>query len=167
MADINPTPKHDLKTTVKIPSLKGIIHGVNNPPVKVVAAETAPDSRVQSAFSAEQLNLLWRNYLLQFKDKGLLNECLILDREISLNDFTIGIRLDNVIQEDHLNSFKMDLLEYLRRNLNNNLVTINIEIKQEDEIKKLYTSKEKYLHLADKYPLLDELRLRLGLELHE
>lgn len=97
----------------------------------------------------------------------MVNECLILDRPIQLIDYSIVLRLDNVIQEDHLNTFKAELLEFLRRNLKNNLINIRIEIKEENEIKKLYTSKEKYLFLAEKHPVLDELRLRLGLDLNE
>lgn len=133
----------------------------------IAVADVPIATITQHQFTKDALQALWIMYLQTYKDKGLVNECLILDRPIQLLDYTIVLRLDNVIQEDHLNSFKAELLEYLRRNLKNNLINIQIEIKEDNEIKKLYTSKEKYLFLAEKHPVIDELRLRLGLDLNE
>ena len=88
-----------------------------------------------------------------------------MDRPIQLSGFNIVIRLDNVIQIDQLGEFKMELLEYLRKNLSNNLVNIVTEIKEDSEIKKIYTGKEKYLFLAKQNPAIEELRIKLGLDL--
>lgn len=59
----------------------------------------------------------------------------------------------------------MDLLEYLRKTLKNGNITIITHIKEDSEIKKMYTGKEKYLFLAAQNPAIDELRLKLGLDL--
>ncbi|TAH26140.1 MAG: hypothetical protein EAZ07_05480 [Cytophagales bacterium] len=119
------------------------------------------------SFTLENLEKLWQNHLKQCKEKGLLNHCLILDRPITLENEIIHLKLDNVIQEDQLNEFKLELLEYLRTNLKNNMVNIKVSIKKEEEIKKIYTSREKYIYLNEKFPQLDQLRTRLGLDLYD
>ena len=125
-----------LKNTVKIPSLKNIALEINKPIVNKEDAHNTPLEILQNEFSFETLEILWKNFLKTFKDKGKSSECLILDRPIQLSGFNIVIRLDNVIQIDQLGEFRVELLEYLRKNLKNNLINIQMDIKEESEIKK-------------------------------
>ena len=145
--------------------MKNLEREINKPITKSEGEIILPDLTETNEFSFQQLEVLWKNYLQRYKEKGLASECLILDRQIQLDGENIVIRLDNVIQIDQLNNFKMDLLEYLRKTLKNGNINIVSHIKEESEIKKIYTGKEKYLFLAAQNPAIDELRLKLGLDL--
>ena len=78
-------PKHELKNTVKIPSLKNIALEISKPTVKedTILENVAVE---QNEFTFDALNTLWATYLKTFKEKGKSSECLILDRPIQLSD---------------------------------------------------------------------------------
>ena len=57
------------------------------------------------------------------------------------------------------------MLEFLRRKLSNNTLYLNPVIVQQEATAKPYTSKEKYNRLAEKYPVIEDLRKTLGLDL--
>lgn len=79
-------------------------------------------------------------------------------------NFVIRIQLDNNIQLDQLNSFKGDFLVYLRKNLNNNLIMLETSIAPTENKKVIYTSDDKLKYLTEKYPIVEDLRKRLGLD---
>lgn len=107
----------------------------------------------------------WVEYTNKFKEEGRKSESIILDREVHfLNDTTIKIVLDNFVQMDQLNAFKPDLLEYLRTKIDNSGLNLEAEISQEQEVKMIYTSNDKFKYLSEKYPLLEEMKKRFGLD---
>jgi DNA polymerase-3 subunit gamma/tau len=118
----------------------------------------------QATFNIPDLLGFWKKYLEHVKQNKPLSDSLILDREIKVEGTTIILPLDNVIQEDQLNVFKSDLLDFLRKNLNNSNISIQTELKNIDSETMIYTSKEKYQHLSLIYPMLDEIRIKLGLD---
>jgi hypothetical protein len=63
-----------------------------------------------------------------------------------------------------LNNIKSDLSAYLRERLRNNTIQIMGELQSSDEKKVIYTNREKFDYLAEKNPLLKELKDRLGLD---
>jgi DNA polymerase-3 subunit gamma/tau len=64
-----------------------------------------------------------------------------------------------------LNEFKPLLLEYLRKNLNNFSIELQAEIAPQEAKKMIYTSQEKFRYLAEKHPVLQDLKTKLGLDL--
>ena len=82
-----------------------------------------------------------------------------------LQDNLITILLSNPIEEPLLQSIRVQLTTYLRDKLSNSAISV-IGVMQEIASKKvMYTNKEKFDHLADKNPMLRELKERLGLDL--
>jgi DNA polymerase-3 subunit gamma/tau len=100
------------------------------------------------------------------KKEGKKSEYVILDREISMMDdgCTLKIQLDNIVQQDQLNTFKTSLLDFLRKKLQNNQLMLEVVIVEQEGKRRMYTSDEKYKYLAEKYPLVEELKKRFGLE---
>jgi DNA polymerase-3 subunit gamma/tau len=92
---------------------------------------------------------------------------VILNKPIDLTDngTTILLKLDSQTQMSQLNDFKPVLLEYLRRNLKNYSIELQAEIAPQDGKKMIYTSQEKFKYLAEKHPVLQDLKARLGLDL--
>lgn len=81
-----------------------------------------------------------------------------------MEDYTIEIKLSNPLQEETLNAIKTEALVFLRDKLNNDAITINSVLNTEERKRRLYTTREKFDHLAEKHPLLLELKERLGLD---
>ena len=87
----------------------------------------------------------------------------LLQRDFELIGNTIQLQLTNPVEEPLLAGIKTDLLMFMKQNLN---ASINIEgviIKSETK-KMIYTNEDKFDHLAEKNPILHELKERLGLD---
>ncbi|MFN6946540.1 MAG: DNA polymerase III subunit gamma/tau [Cytophagaceae bacterium] len=156
------------KSTMKIPSLHDLKTNISKP--KATNTKEIPENtglaKANEKFTLDDLKSLWNTFGKTFKDKGLKNEYIVMDREIGLDEnYNIIVRLDNILQLDILNSFKTDLLDFLRKNLCNGSIMIESHIAPNEEKKMIYTDKDKYRHLVEKYPILDEMRRRLGLEI--
>lgn len=90
---------------------------------------------------------------------------MVLQQEISLkDDSTILLKLNNAVNIDILDRFRSDLISYLKRQLNNGKITLETEVLKEDTKRMIYTNKDKFDYLAEKNPILNQLRERLGLD---
>jgi hypothetical protein len=99
------------------------------------------------------------------KMEGKAREYILLNEDVELLEGnTIEIKLSNPVQEDTLDTIKTELLTFLRSKLNNESITIASKVQAGDAKKRLYTTREKFDHLAQKHPLLKELKERLGLD---
>jgi DNA polymerase-3 subunit gamma/tau len=82
-----------------------------------------------------------------------------------LDNYIIEFYIENKIQEDLLVSEKVDLLNYLRVQLKNFSKDIQTKKVEKTQKKRLYTSSEKYEHMLQKNPNLEEFKRRLNLDL--
>lgn len=90
---------------------------------------------------------------------------MVLQQEIYMKDATtIVIQLTNPVKIDILDRFRSDLITYLKNKLNNGKIVLEIEMLKEKTKRMIYTNKEKFDYLAEKKPLLNQLRDRLGLD---
>ena len=81
-----------------------------------------------------------------------------------MEDFVVEILINNKVEEDILNRFKVDLIGFLRDRLNNNQIKIITKFIKKSNKKKLYTNTDKFEYLAKKNPSLNDLKTRLGLD---
>jgi len=88
----------------------------------------------------------------------------LLKREFHYHHPTITITLTNPVEESLLDNFRNDLVQFLREKLKNNEITVVTRMEENGNKKMIYTSKEKFEHLAEKNPYLNELKDRLGLD---
>jgi DNA polymerase-3 subunit gamma/tau len=124
--------------------------------------------RENKPFSKEELENNWKSFALSRVTDGSYNsEQVILNKPIELtgNGTTILLKLDSQTQMSQLNEFKPLLLEYLRKNLNNFSIELQAEIAPQEAKKMIYTSQEKFRYLAEKHPVLQDLKTKLGLDL--
>lgn len=87
------------------------------------------------------------------------------NRELTMENNTIILPLNNTLLIAQLNDYKEDLMQYIRAKLNNFSITLETKIVKEEETQMLYTSQQKFDHLIKEHPMLEELKKRLGLEL--
>ena len=89
-----------------------------------------------------------------------------MNQEIHLHEdgISIPLTLTNPLQEDLLNGFRHELLQFLRSELKNTQLRLEVQVVKDAPQKKLYTPHEKFNYLLEKYPGLQELKDRLGLD---
>jgi DNA polymerase III subunit gamma/tau len=154
------------KTTTKIPKLSDLKTEVKTVTVKEENVSEPVQAYSNRNFSFDEVKEHWHTFSSNMKKEGKKSEYVILDREINLMEdgLTIKIQLDNLVQQDQLTSFKTDLLDFLRKKIQNNQIMLEVVILEQEGKRKMYTSDEKYKYLAGKYPILEDMKKRFGLE---
>lgn len=133
------------------------------------AKEIAPESLPQieepvdvKPLTDEQLREAWADFAMQRKNQ--VAEFHLLSRTVDVQGSTVTVALANTVEEPLLQSILPDLLTYLRGRLSNSSIKVESIFKKEEGKKIAYTNKEKFDLLAEKNPMLKELRDRLGLD---
>jgi DNA polymerase-3 subunit gamma/tau len=120
----------------------------------------------ENAFTQEDLESLWK----KFGDSRLSNgagdaEKLVLGRDLSkLEGNEISILLGSQLEINILEKFEQDLIQYLRKELENDLILLGKSVKEQMEGQKLYTSQDKYDFMVKENPSLKKLKEKLGLD---
>lgn len=104
----------------------------------------------------------WTEYAEERKSQ--VAEYHLLNREITLNKNQITIPLTNPIEEPLLLLIKSNLIDFLRTRLNNNAIQVVSTMAERQTKKVAYTNKDKFEHLAEKNPILMQLKERFGLD---
>lgn len=120
----------------------------------------------KQAFTKDQFMAYWKQYTEKAKNDDKIHLFTLLSsNEPILDGFHITVLVENIALEATLQDEKIDLLNFLRGNLNNfdiQLFAKRVEPKQSDRI---YTNKDKYAYLVEKNPQLEEFRQRFNLDL--
>ena len=116
-------------------------------------------------FTFSTLQKAWLKYQTSVSEQ--LNKVLILKGEMTLEGTIIHLSVNNLIQQQTLNLFKEELMQFLRTELKNFSITLDSSIKREGQVgRQMYTSQEKFNHLAKKHPILNKLKIEFGLEVN-
>lgn len=75
-----------------------------------------------------------------------------------LDNYQFEVVVHNPVQKDELTNCCIDLLNFLRTQLNNSSIQMLTRIDETNEKKLAYTSTEKYEHLNNINPLLSKLK---------
>ncbi len=110
----------------------------------------------------DQLREAWADYAALRKNQ--VAEFHLLSREVDLKGSVVTVALANSVEEPLLQSMMTDLVAYLRTRLGNSTIKVESVMQQSDIKKIAYTNKEKFDLLAEKNPILRELKDRLGLD---
>ena len=123
------------------------------------------DSR--NEFDSDTLLKYWNQYADKIKKAGKINifTMMTANPPTLLKDFVIEQIIENKIQETLLSIEKIDLLNFLRTELKNFSIDIITKHVEQTNKKQLYTSTEKYQHMLEKKPELEEFRRRFKLDI--
>ena len=130
--------------------------------------EVKTEERISSSVKADvpvQLNELkkvWGAFVEQSKDNMVHYH--LLNRDFEFNGTQITLHLTNPIEDPQLDTVKPQLITFLREQLKNSTITVIGVMKEMSARKMAYTNKEKFDQLAEKNPMVKELRDRLGLD---
>jgi hypothetical protein len=118
-----------------------------------------------SPFSLEQLQQHWNAFFVELKAKGSPIELLLAGVGLELKeDYAISVVMNSSLQEEPFERLKPRLQQYLRQRLQNSRLSLHPTITEDNGPRRLYTNSEKFQHLLARYPLLNELKEKLGLE---
>ena len=123
------------------------------------------DSRID--FDSNALLKFWNQYADKLKGEGKINIFTIMTSNppTLLENFVIELIIENRVQEELLANEKVDLLNFLRTELKNFGIELSTKYIEATGKKRAYTSTEKYNHMLEKNPKLEEFRRRFNLDI--
>ena len=95
-----------------------------------------------------------------------MSEYTVLNRPVVAGEgHVITLTVDNPVQITQFNDFRAEFTVELRRRTGHPGLIIQPEVATAAPTgRKLYTSNDKFAYLAEKYPALQEMKQRLGLD---
>lgn len=120
----------------------------------------------REAFTEEQMQTEWNNFVSKVEKQGKFNLASILSIDTpTLSETTIHLEFPNATNKVELERQQYDLLLHLRKKLNNYDINLDITVNEELEKQYAYTSVEKYEKLKEKNPNIDLLRKTFDLDI--
>jgi DNA polymerase-3 subunit gamma/tau len=118
--------------------------------------------KTEAPVQLSDLKKAWTAFAEQ--SKGNISHYHLLNRDFEFNGTLITLPLTNPIEEPLLDTLKLQLITFLRDKLGNSTISVTGTLQEMNTRKVAYTTKEKFDQLAQKNPMLVELKNRLGLD---
>ncbi len=117
-------------------------------------------------FDKGKFGAMLEEVISDFKQKRKYQDITLLKQPFEVEGNKVNFFLNGELQEHLFSKLKPELMGIVKRKLENDLVEIHYEIREEamKEEDKLYTSTDKLAYLTKKSPALKELQKRFGLE---
>ncbi|MEI7595228.1 MAG: DNA polymerase III subunit gamma/tau [Bacteroidota bacterium] len=170
--NVDPKPETQF-TTVKMPiDSMGSLFSAGTSNIQKTNQEEKKNEIIQSndkrdtKFSAEELNVVWNEFAKSIqKDNPSFASTLTISNPELLDNFIININIVNKAQEIEFEEKRNDLVNFLREKLNNYQIMVQLVLNVSTVEAKPYSPKDKFIHLLNKNPLLNDMKNAFGLEL--
>ncbi|MGB2683884.1 MAG: DNA polymerase III subunit gamma/tau [Olleya sp.] len=129
----------------------------------VVDEENLP----REPFNQDELTEVWNAFVHQIEKEGKFNLASILSIDkptLAEDGFSIKLTFPNATNKVEVERQSFDLMSYLRKNLKNYDIALDITVNEELDTKYAYTPIEKYEKLKEKNPNLELLRKTFDLD---
>lgn len=126
------------------------------------------DGLPQTDFTAEQVQELWLKYADAAGADGKINLRMNLKNALPKVNagYRLAITVPSVTIKDMVDEEKINLLEFLRKQLNNYVIDLDITVNVGDAgVTRPYTQGQKFQYLAERNPVLKKLKEKLDLEI--
>jgi DNA polymerase-3 subunit gamma/tau len=90
---------------------------------------------------------------------------LLSKRPVLAGETTIEFTISNKAIEESINEDKMNFLSYLRKELNNYSIQLNLVLSAIEDKTNLYTTTDRYRRLAEKNPFINKFKQTFDLDL--
>lgn len=165
------------KTEAKILSVPTGNLNTTNPSIKKILQQKE-ESPVQSSlnhkdlpnetFSFDHVKMAWRRYAHEAKGKGMetfYNAMIKRDpKQIETTQFIMDV--DNQIQIDYITPHLQDLVGYLREELKNYDVNLELKLTENNDVEvKFLTGKDRFADMAKKNPNLHSFKNIFNLDI--
>jgi len=156
---INPSEKKDKKIRSRF-SLSDILDGEQKKENK-----DAKTIKKSEEFSEEKMIEIWKGFSEKVKEEGKTNLYITLTSVLpTLSETTIHLKISNDTQQKILDENKIELLNYLRTNLQNDFIKVRTEMSEQIKSDIPYTPKDKFNKMVEENPSLKILQQKLGLD---
>ncbi len=139
---------------------EGLAEGLNT---ELLGGEDMP----KTPFGQDQVDRFWKLYIQNHVDTNNRSLYTTLNQrnpELKAH-FKLIFPIENNIQLNQIDLIKVDMVNYLRKHLNNYALTFETPIKKLKSKKHVYSDEDRYKSMAEKYPILEKLREGLDLDL--
>jgi hypothetical protein len=116
-----------------------------------------------NTFTPETLKLKWEEFIGRLNDRPNLQSTLSRVPRLE-EDFRLFLEIDNSVQDDLINTIKPELVSWLRKELKNSKIQLNIKISENEKEKIIYSDSEKYMEMLKKNPQLESLKKKFKLD---
>lgn len=120
--------------------------------------------------SEEKLQLAWKAYTQLLREqKNPAVQSFIMARLSIVNEGSFEVFCNNNLEMKFIEAERARLGEYLQKTFNNKMLLYNIIVDEQPDadgpVERPLNTKEQFMAMAQQYPLVKELKDRLGLEL--
>jgi DNA polymerase-3 subunit gamma/tau len=161
-------PKIEVKPSPAKPALKPLslkIHDSQEPEAEEDETTELQENLPQDSISLIAFLKAWKTLADGFKEHSQSLFVAMTNFEPSISPAgMIKVKVDNVIQENLINERKAELLGYLRKELNNFAIQLEISIIENQRQQKAYLPKEKLEKYFEKNPDVEKLLKDLDLD---
>jgi DNA polymerase-3 subunit gamma/tau len=171
-------PPAPLPTIPKLPSLGTRLPGLRDVGATPAPTQSKPEARSQqpeapaaptgplAPIAPEVLSAVWQQMADERRAQDKMSDYMVLNRAVEAGaDHVITLTVDNPVQVVQFNDFRAEFMAELRRRTGHPGLTVQTEVAAAAPTgRKLYTSNDKFAYLAEKYPALQEMKQRLGLD---
>lgn len=121
----------------------------------------------RNPFTIDDLRTNWRKfaYIAKEKNQDTLYNAMVAGDPTIGDNFKINYTLSNEVQLEFIKAHEMDIVGYLRKELKNYGVQLNLREESSEGSTKPFTSSEIYQALAKKNPILEVFRKTFNLDL--
>ncbi len=178
----SPTPKAEQPESLKVEEKKNAVdlnikaEGVSGLSLSSISfqkkhkaknSSDEPTTNRNSSVSQDELEKAWTIFVDKMEARGEYNlaALLKLDTPRLKSKTEIHLTFPNKTNKLELESSKTKVLTFLFDKLENDFLTVNINVDTEEEQKYVYTPKDKYEELVKANPLVDAMRKDFDLDL--
>ena len=135
--------------------------------IKQMDVEIKEEDLPSDSFTQDQLNNCWDIFVDKLEKKGRYNLAAILkiDTPKLTDDDVIQLDFPNSTNKIEVERNQFNLLQFLRKSLNNFNIRLEISVNEAMDKKYAYTAEDKYAKLLEKNPALETLKQTFNLDL--
>jgi DNA polymerase-3 subunit gamma/tau len=170
-----PAAPSPLPSLPKLPSLGSRLPGLRDvgtptaaaaKPTAVAEPSVAMPTGPLPPVAPELLRTVWQQLADERRAQDKMSDYMVLNRTVAADaNHVITLTVDNPVQVVQFNDFRAEFMAELRRRTGHAGLTVQTEVAAGAPTgRKLYTSNDKFAYLAEKYPALQEMKQRLGLD---
>lgn len=164
-----PRPVRKITGAIKLKTSTISISELVNPKKdsETIVEEGEESNLPAEEFEKDQFITAWKQYAEKVREEGKdsLHSTLTKREPALTENKTIELVIDNLVQEQVLAQEKSNLMDYLRNELNNFELQLEIKMNETEDSVHLYTNREKFMRMAEKNPALLKLRDNLDLDI--
>lgn len=120
----------------------------------------------ETVFSQTDFNEVWMKYALTFQEKQPNFFITLTARIPELKGACkLELLVDNAVQQDEVHRRRGDILTFLRKELDNRNIELEVTVNTREEIKVHLSPEVKFRKMAEKNPAINNLKNQLDLEI--